>query len=262
MPSRQHPVVVHWFAIATRKVYLTTQPAPFPRSPNHRVNLLGVGAAITLALGACTSTAPSSPAGTPSATSSPSTSSPSTSSSSPGAPTGYQLHMDFFSRESKLATVIDPQVFQASQGAPAATGPQGIAHTAGLAPAAGDGPAETPLRGAHGSALKITLGSWKKAAGTVSFSCVDNQERATSRLTGLLSGASYSVFVVHLDVQGAGRFTPWGDAEGTTNNFTADSSGTASVTNSVPCCLTNRAAAVVIWHSDGMAHGPKPGTLG
>jgi len=120
--------------------------------------------------------------------------------------------MDFFSRESKLATVIDPQVFQASQGAPAATGPQGIAHTAGLAPAAGDGPAETPLRGAHGSALKITLGSWKKAAGTVSFSCVDNQERATSRLTGLLSGASYSVFVVHLDVQGAGRFTPWGDA--------------------------------------------------
>jgi len=133
---------------------------------------------------------------------------------------------------------------------------------AGLAPAAGDGPAETPLRGADGSALKITLGSWKKAAGTVSFSCVDNQERATSRLTGLLSGASYSVFVVHLDVQGAGRFTPWGDAEGTTNNFTADSSGTASVTNTVPGCRTNRAAAVIIWHSDGMTHGPKPGTLG
>jgi len=74
--------------------------------------------------------------------------------------------------------------------------------------------------------------------------------------------ASYSVFVVHPDVQGSGRFTPWGDAEGTTNNFTADSSGTASVTNSVPGCLTNRAAAVVIWHSDGVSHRPKPGTLG
>jgi hypothetical protein len=170
--------------------------------------------------------------------------------------------MDFFFRESKLATVIDPQVFQASEDAPAATGPQGIAHAAGLAPAAKDGPAETPLRGADGTALKITLGSWKKAAGTLSFSCVDNQERATSRLTGLLSEASYSVFVVHLDVQGAGRFTPWGDAEGTTNNFTADSSGTASVTTSVPGCLSNRAAAVVIWHSDGVSHGAKPGSLG
>lgn len=139
---------------------------------------------------------------------------------------------------------------------------------AGHCPRRGPGPRRKgrtrgdPAAGADGSALKITLGSWKKAAGTVSFSCVDNQERATSRLTGLLSGASYSVFVVHLDVQGAGRFTPWGDAEGTTNNFTADSSGTASVTNSVPGCLTNRAAAVIVWHSDGMTHGAKPGTLG
>ena len=43
------------------KGVLTSQPSPYPRSPNHRVNLLGVGAAITLALGACTTTAPPSP---------------------------------------------------------------------------------------------------------------------------------------------------------------------------------------------------------
>jgi len=78
----------------------------------------------------------------------------------------------------------------------------------------------------------------EKAAGTVAASCTNGSEQAISHLTGLIPGGSYSTFVVHLDVQGAGRFTPWGDAQGTTNNFTADTTGTASPTNTVPGCLT------------------------
>lgn len=115
---------------------------------------------------------------------------------------------------------------------------------------------------ADGAALTITRGVWESAAGSVNFSCVDGGERATSRLTGLIPGATYSTFVVHLDIQGPGRFTPWGDAAGTTNNFTADPSGAAAPVNTVPGCTTSNEAIVILWHSDGQTHGTTPGKLG
>jgi len=83
----------------------------------------------------------------------------------------------------------------------------------------------------------------------------------SGRLTGLIPAATYSTFVVHFDVQGPGRFTPWGDTAGTTNNFTADTTGAAAPTNTVPGCTTNHEAIVIIWHSDGHAHGATPGQL-
>jgi len=210
-------------------------------------------------LAACGSSGSASTARTQAATG------PSTrpSSSGPGASSiPYQLHMDFFSHEAHLSTVIDPQVFSAAPGSPARTGPQMVHHVAGLAPARKASPAATPLFAADRSPLGITLGVWEKAAGTASFNCREGQERLTSRLTGLVPNGSYSVFVVHLDVTGPKRFTPWGKAQGTTNNFTAGPTGSASLTNTVQDCLNNRAAAVVIWHSDGKPHGATPGTLG
>jgi len=170
--------------------------------------------------------------------------------------------MDFFSHESKLPAVTDPQVFITAPGTAAGTGPQMIPHAADVAPTPKDGAAETPLLGADGSALNTTRGAWEKAAGTVTFTCTDGNEQATSHLTGLISAATYSTFVVHLDVQGPGRFTPWGDTAGTTNNFTADTTGAAAPTNTVPGCTTNHEAIVIIWHSDGHAHGATPGQLG
>jgi len=227
-----------------------------------RAGLLAVGAAATVAVAGCSTQAPSPPAVAPT----PASTSPSTAASTPSAGTTgtatYQLHMDFFSHESKISPVIDPQVFLAAPAAPAGTGPQNIKHVAGIAPTPKAGDASTPLLAADGSTLTITRGEWEKAAGTVAASCTNGSEQAISHLTGLIPGGSYSTFVVHLDVQGAGRFTPWGDAQGSTNNFTADATGTASPTNTVPGCLTNRAAVVIIWHSDGHPHGPTPGELG
>lgn len=211
------------------------------------------GIATMAALAGCS--AATTPQGSPSAP-------PTTAASSAPTQATYQLHMDFFSHESKLGSVIDPQVFQSSPGAPAGSGPQGIAHAAGTVPAAKASDPGTPLLAADGSALNITLGQWEKAAGTVSFSCTASGENAVSHLTGLVPNGSYSTFVVHLDVQGPGRFTPWGDSQGTTNNFTADANGAATATNTVSGCLGNREAAVIIWHSDGKPHGPTPGTLG
>jgi hypothetical protein len=174
----------------------------------------------------------------------------------------YQLHMDFFSHESHLASVIDPQVFVSAPGTPAGTGPQKIPHSAGVAPATKADPPDTPLLAADGTPLQITLGQWESAAGSVALTCNGGQQTAASQLRGLLPSGVYSVFVVHLNLQGPGRFTPFGDAAGTTNNFTAAADGTATPTTTMNGCLTNQEAVLVIWHSDHQTHGASGGTLG
>ena len=81
---------------------------------------------------------------------------PSTGSSSTtpagGATATYQPHMDFFSYESGLPSVIDPQVFISTPGTPAGVGPQMIQHAAGTSPAPKNGDPATPLLAADGSA--------------------------------------------------------------------------------------------------------------
>jgi hypothetical protein len=137
-----------------------------------------------------------------------------------------------------------------------------IQHAAGVTPASKTDPPATPLLGADGAPLGITLGQWENAAGSLSLTCAGGRETAVSRLSGLIPNAVYSVFVVHLAVQGAGRFTPFGDAAGTTNNFTTPAAGTATPTDTVDGCLTNQEAVVVIWHSDHQSHGASGGNLG
>lgn len=227
-----------------------------------KLTLLSLAAGLSLA--ACGSASSSSSPATSGASTASAAAVPASSGVNPApAPTqSYQLHMDFFSHESKLAAVIDPQMFIAAPAAPAATGPQMISHAAGISPAPKNSPAATPLLGATGSPLGVTVGGWEKAAGTVRFSCTAGQEQAASHLTGLIPDGVYSTFVVHLNVQGPGRFTPWGNTQGSNNNFTANTTGTATPTNTVPGCLNSHDAAVIIWHSDGHPHGSSPGTLG
>ncbi len=225
-----------------------------PARGHRTARVFGFAAAAGVLLAGCGSSGSSAPApGSP----------------APAAPPGgvaasvaYQLHMDFFSRESKLSPVIDPQVFLASPGTPAGTGQQMIRHVAGVRPAPKASAPGTALLGPDGAPLHITAGQWQKAAGRVTVSCRKGAERAVSRLRGLIPSGSCSTFVVHLDVQGPGRFTPWGDPQGTTNNFTAGADGAATPSDTVPGCLGSRAAAVIIWHSDGRPHGPMPGVLG
>jgi hypothetical protein len=133
---------------------------------------------------------------------------------------------------------------------------------AGVAPAAKTDAPDTPLLAAGGTPLGITLGQWESAAGSLSLTCDGAHETAASQLRGLIPDGVYSVFVVHLNVQGPGRFTPFGDAAGTTNNFTASAQGRATPMSTVTGCLTTQEAVVVIWHSDHSPHGASAGTLG
>lgn len=244
---------------------MITLPSPLDR----RILRAAALAGLAVVLAGCGGTSAPKASSTGSAGSAPSAASPATPTDAATPPpndipatVAYQLHMDFFSHESKIMPVRDPQVFLAAPGEPAATGLQMIEHVAGVAPAPKDSPASSALRAADGSDLKVTLGQWEKAAGQATVTCAGGEERLANHLTGLIPSGSYSTFIVHLDVQGKGRFTPWGDTQGTTNNFTADTSGSASPVNTVPGCLTGHVAAVIIWHSDGSPHGPTPGVLG
>lgn len=174
----------------------------------------------------------------------------------------YQLHMSFFSTESNISPVIDPQMFASAPGQAAGTGPQMIPHAAGFAAVRQAAPPSTPLYGATGHPLGITLGTWENARGSVRFACAKGQSTVTSSLSGLIAGGLYSVFVVHLTVNGAARFTPLGNAAGTDDSFTADAHGAAHPTDHVTGCLDHQEAVVVIWHSDHVAHGATPGVLG
>lgn len=171
----------------------------------------------------------------------------------------FELHMEFFSKETQQPTVIDPQVFVISPGATAGAGPQNIQHAAGVAPAQATAPDTTPLLDAQGSPLDITFGVWKAATGQASITCQGSSESLSAQFSKLLPNASYSLFDVHLRVQGAGRFTPL--ASGNSFQAGADGSGEPTVTGITPC-LGSDDAVVLVWNSDAQAHGNSIGSPG
>ena len=181
---------------------------------------------------------------------------------SPGSGRSSFVLMVFTSAEFGTSPVSDPMTFVAAPGAPAALGSLSVRHVAGVAPAPQAGPPTSPLLGADGRSLRITLGQWERARGTVEFSCVDSKWRATSTLRGLIPSATYSAFAVHTALDGPGRFTPWGDPAGTTNNFKASPTGTATPSNTLDGCLGEADNIIIIWHSDGITHGKSPGHIG
>lgn len=181
--------------------------------------------------------------------------------STPAASTRLVLepHAAFFSAESHLHRAIDPQMFAAVAGAPAGVGPQGIPHSAGFQPVAENAPAATPLFAANGSPLHVTLGAWEAARGTVTLSCSHGADRAVARLTHLVPGGVYSLFVVHLTAtSNADRFTPFGRND--TGKAAPD--GSLHLSSTTSPCLGPTSAVLLVWHSDGTAHGSSPGQLG
>ena len=78
-----------------------------------------------------------------------------------------ETHAAFFSSETKQKAPLDPQVFLSAPDGPAAVGPQGIRHEAGLRPALIADKPTLPVMNAKGESLGMTLGSWLSAKGTV-----------------------------------------------------------------------------------------------
>ena len=173
----------------------------------------------------------------------------------------FQTHASFFSTETDQPQPIDPQVFIPMPGAPDGVGPQGITHIANWIPAPISANSLTPLGNAQGKPLGFALGAWLGAKGTATVTPVSTLlTHVTLNFTGLVPDGVYSLFENHFSPTGV-TFTPL-DGAGKANTFTASDAGAASLTVDVPGPLTHANAILLVYHSDGSAHGTSRGQPG
>ena len=174
----------------------------------------------------------------------------------------FETHAAFFSSETKQPKAIDPEVFVQDAPAKAATGPQGIKHVRGMRPAfIGQDPKSSKLFNANAKPLGFTLGQWLGASGSASITPTKNGHAVVEAdFKGLRPSGRYSLFENHFDEKPIG-FTPL-DGAGKTNNFTAQKNGAASISVTAPKMLTHANAVLLVYHSDGKAHGASRGKIG
>lgn len=178
-------------------------------------------------------------------------------------------HGAYFSQETKRTPAIDPQVFVKDESSAEGTGPQNIAHAAGVRPARLDDSPELVLYNANGDSLGFTLGKWLPVAGPGADGAsgtvdIDAQPSGATRLTmsfrKLIAFGVYSVFRATYSPDGT-TFVPV-DGDGTTNTFTSAVDGSADAVVSTPNRLSHANAIVLVLHSDSQEHGVSRGVAG
>jgi len=174
----------------------------------------------------------------------------------------FVTHAVFFSVETHQPKPLDPHVFVVDSAAPAAVGPQNIPHVAGVRPALiYEDPKTTAVVNAKGEALRFNLGDWVAAEGAVAITpAPDGKTKISVQFKHLRPSGHYSLFENHFDQKPVG-FTPL-DGTAETNDFVADENGSAELTVSAPQPLTSDNAVLLVYHSDGSAHGTQRGDLG
>jgi hypothetical protein len=127
----------------------------------------------------------------------------------------------------------------------------------------------------------VTLGEFRKAAGSIAVRCTDSGTHVAMSLNGLIPHGTYTVWVAkpdpndqtHMKMIGVGAL---GKDDGSENSFTADENGFAYVTATNPggklstfgtiggCWLTGEPMVQIagVYHIDGTTHGPVVGTDG
>jgi hypothetical protein len=161
--------------------------------------------------------------------------------------------------ENRADQFADPQVFVQQAGAAAVTGAQGIAHGAGLRPALMTDDPATPAYNAQGRQLGFSVGAWFGARGTVVYDVAAAKPQVALGFAGLNPNSVYSVFLRRAG--GAGPLAPL-DATGARTTFNADPQGNATMQLTLGAPLQPGSAFVLIYHSDGSAHGTDPGQAG
>lgn len=142
------------------------------------------------------------------------------------------------------------------------TGPQDIEHIAGLRAARLDDEPESPILGADGNPLDLSLGNWLAARGTVEVEPQpDGHARVTAVFKHLVAFGEYSLFVATSPSSGTTAYRPL-DGEGSANSFVAHVDGSAAIVIDTPGPLNSGDAVVVIYHSDSHEHGASRGQIG
>jgi len=173
---------------------------------------------------------------------------------------GFVPHAAFFSLEAKTENLVDPQVFVADAAAPAATGPQGIAHVAGIRPAFGVEDPPSEILNAQGKRLGFTVAAWFGARGSVTLTTSQASTTVAFQLAGLKPGGLYSFFENHFRPEGV-TFTKL-DGTAKANTFRASAQGSASGMIVVPGPITHAEGVLLVYHSDDTDHGLERGQLG
>lgn len=179
---------------------------------------------------------------------------------------GTVTHAAFFSAETNQPAQVDPQMFVQDPSAPAGTGPQAIAHVAGVRPArpASDPPASA-LYSADAVPLGVTLGAWLAASGQVTVSCQDGGGSVDARYQGLIPGGLYQLERVQFLPDGARRSVLAADAgDPAASAFRAHQDGGGSIDVALDFCplLSGNEIIVLAYHSDAMLHGRDIGSFG
>ena len=169
----------------------------------------------------------------------------------------FVTHAAFFSAESKQPEVMDPHAFVVDPTKAEAVGPQGIKHAAGYRPARVEADARsTPVYTADGRTLGFDLGAWLG----VEIADKDGGFALKATFRGLKPGGAYSLFENHFDQKPVG-FTPI-DGDGMTNSFTAGADGSTRIALRLTHMPTHANAVLLVYHSDGKAHGLERGQIG
>jgi hypothetical protein len=168
-------------------------------------------------------------------------------------------HGSAFSRESVDGEPLDPQVFVEDPGSPGGLGPEAITHAEGLRAASLSDPGELPLHDARGGTLGFTLEKWLAARGSVALVHLpDGHDRAICTFTKLIAFGTYTLL---LRRPSPVSYAPL-DGDGSQAAFAADANGTAALTIVLPEAVPHDGAIVLVYDSDGEAHGVRRGDPG
>ena len=161
--------------------------------------------------------------------------------SAPARTIVFEPHAVAFSRGTLSVPAIDPQVFVRDPAAGAATGPQAIAHVAGVRPLRVDDPT-MPLLSAGSIELGITSTKWLAAGGTCTFA----NGRTLLDFRRLIAFGVYTV-----EAQPTVR---------TLASFVASADGSARVV--LASQLLRAEELVLAYHSDGQDRTGGSGRIG
>lgn len=178
-----------------------------------------------------------------------------------GAMLTFQLHGMYYSRQMQIEPPVDPQVFVADRTvAVGGIGLDNIEHVAGLR-ALQLSERNAPLFSAEGKHLGFTSSKWVAAQGSGVIAGLDGgRQDVILRFSDLLAFGVYSVFK---RMRGAsGRVYVPLDGTAKTNSFKASAAGTAALSIVSPQPMAVDSAILLVYHSDGKAHGLDRGTVG
>ena len=120
----------------------------------------------------------------------------------------------------------------------------------------------------QGEPLGFTLGAWMAARGQGTYTTDGESGELELSFENLVPGGVYTIWCATIQMPPDFAVTdrPCGEADGSTNTFTADADGNGAITIPVSWLpeTTDSATGVIAaaYHSDGKTYGPLPGEFG